>query len=171
MGLPATPPMPNDGDLLACRTNADHFARLAFGVIPCDKYNHSGGEGCFRITARTLSSWPPSPPTESQIHLEEKSHLPPPRIRNLRLAGKQVTTRAQAISLIFSNACRFQAPVPRFSHASMDLMETLCTIPVARPRSGGAPRPIPPFLLPICWALFVRFECPARAPVDDPWIP
>jgi len=75
MGLPATPSMPYNGDLLACRTNADHLSRLAFGVIPCDKYNHRGGEGCFRITARTLSGWPPSPPTESQIHLEESLTL------------------------------------------------------------------------------------------------
>jgi hypothetical protein len=79
MGLPATPSMPNDGDLLARRTNANHLARLAFGVIPCDKYNHCGGEGRFRITARTLFGWPPSPPTESQIHLEEKPHLLPPK--------------------------------------------------------------------------------------------
>jgi hypothetical protein len=47
MGLPATPSMPNHGDLLARRTNANHLARLAFGAIPCDKYNHCGGEGCF----------------------------------------------------------------------------------------------------------------------------
>ena len=91
MGLPATPSMPNDGELLARRTNAKHLARLAFGVIPCDKYNHSGGEGRFRITARTLFGWPPSPPTESRIHLEGKTHLLSPIIRNLRLAGKRVT--------------------------------------------------------------------------------
>jgi hypothetical protein len=84
---------------LACRTNANHLARLAFGVIPCDKYNHCGGEGPFWITARTLSGWPPSPPTESQIHLEEKPHLLPPRIRNLILAGKPVTPLATQISV------------------------------------------------------------------------
>src|ERR1039457_5381479 len=33
MGLTATPSMPNDGSLLACRTNANHLARLAFGVM------------------------------------------------------------------------------------------------------------------------------------------
>jgi hypothetical protein len=92
MGLPPTPPMPNDGNLLACRTNANHFPRLAFGVIPCDKYNHCGGEGLFRITARTLSGWPPSLPTESQLHLEQKSHLTPPPLCFLRLAGKPVTS-------------------------------------------------------------------------------
>ena len=54
MGLPATPSMPNHGHLLACRTNANHLDRLAFGLIPCDKYNHGGGEGLFRITALTL---------------------------------------------------------------------------------------------------------------------
>jgi hypothetical protein len=89
-GLPATPSMPNDGNLLACRTNTHHFAGLAFGMIPCDKYNHCGGEGPFRITARTLSCWPPSPPTESQIHLGKKPHLLPPGIRNPILAGKRV---------------------------------------------------------------------------------
>jgi len=52
MGLPPSPSMPNHGDLLACRTNANHLARLACGVIPCDKYNHYGGEGFFRIAAR-----------------------------------------------------------------------------------------------------------------------
>src|SRR5258708_8306844 len=46
MGLPATPSMPNHGDPLACRTNAHHLAGLAFGVVPCNKYNHGGGEGC-----------------------------------------------------------------------------------------------------------------------------
>jgi hypothetical protein len=90
-GPPATPSMPDDGDLLACRTNTNHFARPACGVIPCDKYNHCGGEGPFRITAQTLSGWPPSPPTESRIHLEGKTHLLSPIIRNLRLAGKRVT--------------------------------------------------------------------------------
>jgi hypothetical protein len=33
MGLPVAPSMPNHGDLLACRTNANHLARLAFGVF------------------------------------------------------------------------------------------------------------------------------------------
>jgi hypothetical protein len=89
--LPVAPSMPNHGSLLTCRTNANHLARLACGVVPCDKYNHCGGEGLIRITARTLSGWPPSLPTESQLHLEEKPHLtsPPPRL--LRLAGKRVT--------------------------------------------------------------------------------
>src|ERR1039457_1086321 len=105
MGLTATPSMPNDGSLLACRTNANHLARLAFGVIPCDKYNHCGGEGPFWITARTLSGWPPSPPTESQIHLEEKPHLLPPRIRNLILAGKPVTAFQAVHTPSFSTAC------------------------------------------------------------------
>jgi hypothetical protein len=53
MSLPPTPSMPNDGNLLACRTNANHLATLAFGVLPWDKYNHCGGEGIFRITAPT----------------------------------------------------------------------------------------------------------------------
>jgi hypothetical protein len=30
---------------LACRTNANHLAGLAFGVVPWDKYNHCGSEG------------------------------------------------------------------------------------------------------------------------------
>jgi hypothetical protein len=54
MGLPAPPAMANHGVLLAGRTTPNHLARLAFGVIPCDKYNHCGGEGLFRITARTV---------------------------------------------------------------------------------------------------------------------
>ena len=54
MRLPVPPSMPNHRDLLAYRTNPDHLAKLAFGVVPCDKYNHCGGEGLFRITARTF---------------------------------------------------------------------------------------------------------------------
>jgi hypothetical protein len=91
MRLSAPPSMPNHGDLMAERTNPNHHARLAFGVVPWDKYNHCGGEGLFRITARTLSGWPPSLPTESQFHLEEKSHLTLPTLCFLRLAGKRFT--------------------------------------------------------------------------------
>ena len=92
MGLPATPSMPDHGCLLAGRTNPNHLAGLAFGVVPCDKYNHGGGEGRFPITARTLSGWPPSLPTESQFHLEEKPHLTQPPLYLPRLAGKRFTT-------------------------------------------------------------------------------
>ena len=129
MGLTATPSMPNDGSLLACRTNANHLARLAFGVIPCDKYNHCGGEGPFWITARTLSGWPPSPPTESQIHLEEKPHLLPPRIRNLILAGKPVT-----------------APQKFLAHSSQSLAQNAARIrpapPLTSKRRSGHTRPL-----------------------------
>jgi hypothetical protein len=99
LSLPASPAMPNHGSLSACRTYANHLARLAFGIVPCDKYNHSGGEGFFRITAPTLSGWPPSLPTESQFHLEEKSHLSPPLLYFPRLAGKRVTRYRRIFSL------------------------------------------------------------------------
>jgi hypothetical protein len=70
----------------------NHLVGLAYDLIPCDKYNHRGGEGLFRITARTLSGWPPSLPNGSQVHLEEKHHLTAAPLCFLTLAGKPLTT-------------------------------------------------------------------------------
>jgi hypothetical protein len=107
LSLPPSPPMPYYGDLLACRTNANHLAGLAFGAVPWDKYNHCGGEGLFRITAPTLSGWPPSLPTGSQLHLEEKSPRYPPALCHLRLAGKPVTAKENLFSFCLQSHRRF----------------------------------------------------------------
>jgi hypothetical protein len=91
MGLPATPSMPNHGDLLACRTNANHLAGLAFGVVPWDKYNHCGGEGSSGSPLQRC------PVGRLRYLLDHKSiwkkslTLTPPPLYLLRLAGKQVT--------------------------------------------------------------------------------
>jgi hypothetical protein len=111
MGLPATPSMPNHGDLLASRTNANHLARLAFDLIPCDKYNHCGGEGLFRITApKQLSGWPPSLPNESQVHLEEKPHLTLATLYFPILAGKRVTDSENNSSPSFQELTTIRIP-------------------------------------------------------------
>jgi hypothetical protein len=83
--------MSNHRGLLAGGTGANHLAGLAFGVVPWDKYNHGGGEGSPEHRFQRLSGWPPSLPTESQLHLEENTHLSWHELYLPKLAGKTVT--------------------------------------------------------------------------------
>src|ERR1039457_6762686 len=92
-------------------TNANHLARLAFDLIPCDKYNHCGGEGLFRITApKQLSGWPPSLPNGSQVHLEEKPHLTLATLYFPILAGKRVTDSENNSSPSFQELTTIRIP-------------------------------------------------------------
>ena len=133
VGLPVTPSMPNHGDRFACRTNANHLERLAFGVVPWDKYNHRGGEGLFRITAPTLSGWPPSLPNGSHVHLEEKLQLTTPPLPPLRLAGKLVTT---AKPLLFAQ------PPQRFADIQLLHPESPCYSLIERRCSLAEKQPV-----------------------------
>ena len=47
VGPPPSPTMSDDGWLMTCRADANKIEGLAFGIVPCDKYNHRGGEGSY----------------------------------------------------------------------------------------------------------------------------
>src|SRR5580704_34141 len=54
----------------------------------------SAAKAASRSPRETLSGWPPSLPTESHFHLEEKPQLLSPEACHLRLAGKTITPSA-----------------------------------------------------------------------------
>ena len=99
--LAAAPSMPNYGGLLASRTNANHRQRLAFGVIPWDKYNHCGAPKA--VAGSPLERCPVVWPSRLLHHTsiwKKNLILPLPRIGLLRLAGKPITELAKKLELI-----------------------------------------------------------------------
>src|ERR1035438_8726749 len=78
-------------EMLACRTNANHLAGLAFGVVPWDKCNHCGGEGS---SGSPLQRCPVGRLRYLMDHKaiwKKNLTLTPPPLYLLRLAGETFT--------------------------------------------------------------------------------